>query len=109
LRTWARKERLREDLAGRDVAAALQVKPAHAEVAEFVFVREPPDVGAVAHAARPQLELQVDDVLEGRALARAPAVPGADKEAQPLAPPHPLDGRVEVLRGLHGVGVGADR
>ena len=70
-----------EDAARGDVAAPLKVHAAHAEVAELVLVRDPGDLGAVAHAAVSQLELEVDDVLERGALAGAGAVTDADQEA----------------------------
>ena len=85
------EQRRVEDAAGRDVPRALEVHAAHAEVAELVLVRDPRDLGAVAHAAIAQLELEVDDVLEGRALARAGPVTDTDQEAPPLTSAHPLD------------------
>ena len=98
-----------EDAARRDVAAALQVHAAHAEVAELVLVRDPGDLGFVAHAAVAQLELEVDDVLERRALAGAGAVADADQEAPALALAHPLDLLGQRRRGLRRVPREADR
>ena len=54
-------------------------------------------------------ELEVDDVLQGGALAGAGAVPNSDEEALPLAAAHPLDQLGESRRGLRGVLGGADR
>jgi hypothetical protein len=85
------------------------VHAAHAEVAEFVFVGDPLDVGPVAHAARPQFELEVDRIFEGRAFAGAGAVAGADEKALPFAAPHPLDAGIEGAGGLGGMRVGAHR
>ena len=82
---------------------------AHAEVAELVLVGDPGDLGAVAHAAVAQLELEVDDVLERGALARAGAMADADQEAALLPAAHPLDLLIERRRGLRRVLRQADR
>ena len=76
---------------------------AHAEVTELVLVGDPGDLSPVAHLACAQLELEVDDVLEGGALAGAGAVSDADEEALALAATHPLDQLVERRRRLRGV------
>jgi hypothetical protein len=55
---------LGEQVAGHDVAAALQVHAAHAEVAQLVLVGDPDDLRLVAHLAGSQLEFEVGDVLE---------------------------------------------
>src|SRR5688572_21635227 len=81
--------------------------PAHAEVAELVLVRDPLDVCAIADASGPQFELEVDDVLERRAFARAATVSGTDQEALPLTAAHPLDGYLQCVRSLGGMGLGA--
>ena len=96
-------------LLGRDESALLQVQTAHAEVAQFVLVREPPDVGAIANTPPAQLELQVHDVLERRAFAGAGAVTGADEEACALAPRHPFDQLVQSSGRFGRVGFRAHR
>ena len=82
---------------------------AHAEVAELVLVGDPDDLGPVAHLAGAQLELEVDDVLEGGALAGAGAVADTDEEAFALPAAHPVDQLVERRRGLRRVLRRADR
>ena len=102
------EQRLGEQVAGHDVAAPLQVHPAHAEVAELVLVGDPDDLRLVPHLAGPQLELQIDRILEGRALAGAGAVPDADQEALPLTAAHPCHRLIQsggrgngMLRGAY--------
>ncbi len=98
-----------EDARWRDVAGALEVHAAHPEVPELVLVGDPDDLCLVAHAAFAQLELEVDDVLERRSLARARAVADSDQECSPLPAAHPLDLLVEPRGGLRGMAGQADR
>ena len=97
------EQRLGEQAARHDVAAALELHAAHAEVAELVLVRDPDDLRLVPHLARPQLELEVHRVFERGSLTGAGAVADADQEALPLAAPHPLHRLVERGGGRDGV------
>ena len=97
------EQRLGEQAARHDVAAALELHAAHAEVAELVLVRDPDDLRLVPHLARPQLELQIHRVLERRSLTGAGAVADADQEALPLAAAHPLHRLVQRGGGRDGV------
>ena len=85
-------------------------QPADAEVAELVLVGQVDDVGQVAHAGLAQLVLDVEGVLEGRALAGAGAVAHADDEGLALALLHACSiDACERGRGLDGVTGGAHR
>ena len=103
------EQRFGEQAARHYIAAAPQVHAAHAEVAELVLVGDPGDLRLVPDAAGAQLEFEIDDVLEGRALAGARSVADTDQEPLPLAAAHPLDGLVERGRSLERVLGGAYR
>ncbi len=102
------EERLRKQAAGGHVAAALEVQPAHAEVAQLVLVGEEDHAGTISHAMAAQLMLDIEDILEGRALAGAGAVPHADDQRLVFPALHAVDARAESAGCLDGVVGGAD-
>ena len=89
-----------EDIAGSHVAVLPDVDAAHTEIAELVFIGQVGDVGLVAHPAGPQFELEVHQVLEGRSLAGAGAMPRTDQEPLPVPLLHAGHRLVQGLRSL---------
>jgi hypothetical protein len=103
------EQRLGPYLAGRDETLLPEHHAADAEVAELVLVAQVDHVGQVPQAAGAQLVLDVEGVLEGRALAGAHPVSYPDHQGLPLAGPQLLDHSGERPGGLHRVPGSADR
>ncbi len=98
-----------EDLAARDVAAAMDMDAAHPEVAELVLVADPNEPRLVADTRLAQRMVDVVDVFEGRPLAGTHAMPGADDKGPGRAGLHLRDHFLQMFVGLLRMVRGADR
>jgi hypothetical protein len=100
-------QRFGKGLAVGDVAAALDMHAAHAEVAQLVFVADPDDARHVAHAGLAQNMIHVVDIFERGALAGAHAVARADDDGFAFAGFQGVDDVLEFCIGFQRVTCGA--
>jgi hypothetical protein len=87
----------------------LRSRKSDPEVAELELVGEVDDLGELTNSRGPQLVVDIEDVLEGRALTRARAMAHADNEGLTASGPQHLDDLGERSGRLGRVPGGADR
>lgn len=107
LHTTLTEQRARPQFASGLEALLVEHHAAHAEVAQRGFVGEVDHPGQVADAGFAQFVVDVEDVLEGRPLTGAGAVPHADHEGLRGAGLEHLDHLAQPVVGLDGMIGGA--